>query len=157
MQEIIDKIAAQVGIDPATADKAVAMIVDFISSHAPAEYVDMVKQYVPGFDQMATAGAAHAEAAAAEAGGGGGLMGALGGLMGGGGIAGALGSLMGGSEGGGMGAGLALLGNLQKEGLDIGQIKEIGTSLIGQLKQVAGDENVDKLLANIPGASHLIG
>lgn len=157
MQEIIDKIAAQVGIDPATADKAVAMIVDFISAHAPAEYVDMVKQYVPGFDQMAAAGAAHAEAAAAEAGGGGGLMGALGGLMGGGGIAGALGSLMGGSEGGGMGAGLALLGNLQKEGLDIGQIKEIGTSLVGQLKQVAGDENVDKLLAQIPGASHLIG
>ncbi len=156
MQEIIDKIAAQVGIDPATADKAVAMIVDFISAHAPAEYVDMVKQYVPGFDQMAAAGAAHAEAAAAEAGGGG-LMGALGGLMGGGGIAGALGSLMGGSDGGGMGAGLALLGNLQKEGLDIGQIKDIGTGLVAQLKEVAGDENVDKLLAQIPGASHLIG
>jgi hypothetical protein len=158
MQEIIDKIAAQVGIDPATADKAVAMIVDFISSHAPTEYVDMVKQYVPGFDQMAAAGAAHTEAAAADTGAsGGGLMGALGGLMGGGGIAGALGSLMGGSEGSGMGAALALLGNLQKEGLDIGQIKDIGTGLVGQLKQVAGDENVDKLLANIPGASHLIG
>lgn len=156
MQEIIDKIAAQAGIDPATADKAVAMIVGFIASHAPAEYVDMVKQYVPGFDQMAAAGAAHTEAAAAEAGGGG-LMGALGGLMGGGGIAGALGSLMGGSEGGGMGAGLALLGNLQNEGLDIGQIKDIGTSLVAQLKEVAGDENVDKLLAQIPGASHLIG
>ena len=156
MQEIIDKIAAQVGIDPAVADKAVAMIVNFIVTQVPAEYADMIKQNVPGFEELATVGAAHTQAAEAE-GGGGGLMGALGGLMGGGSLMGALGGLMGGSQGGGMGAAMALLGNLQKDGLDIGQIKDVAGGLVGNLRQVAGDEVVDKLMAQIPGAEHLIG
>lgn len=156
MQEIIDQIAAKVGIDPAVADKAVAMIVNFIVTQAPTQYVDMIKQHVPGFEEMATAGAAHAQAAEAESGGGG-LMGALGGLMGGGGNAGAIGNLMGGSQGGGMAAAMALLGNLQQQGLEVGQIKEMATSLVGNLRQVAGDETVDKLLAHVPGAEHLVG
>lgn len=154
MQEIIDKIAAQVGIDPALAQKATAMIVDFIVTQAPEQYVGMIKQYVPGFDDLAAAGAAHTAEADA---GSGGLMGALGGLFGGGGVAGALGGLMGGSQGGGMAAAMAMLGNLQKEGLDIGQVKDIAGSLVGQLKEVAGEENVSKLLAQIPGAEHLLG
>lgn len=156
MQEIIDQIAAKVGIDPAVADKAVAMIVNYIASQAPTEYVDMIKQHVPGFEELATVGAEQTQAAEAESGGSG-LMGALGGLMGGGGIAGAIGNLMGGSQGGGMAAAMALLGNLQQQGLDVGQIKEMATSLVGNLRQVAGDETVDKLLANIPGAEHLVG
>lgn len=155
MQEIIEKIAAQVGIDPALAQKATSMIVNFIATQAPAEYVDMIKPYVPGFDDAAAIGAAHAEAA--EAGSGGGLMGALGGLMGGGGIAGALGSLMGGSQGNPMAAAMAMLGDLQKDGLDMAQVKDVAGSLIGQLRSVAGDETVDKLVAQIPGASHLLG
>ncbi len=158
MQDIIDKIAAEVGIDPALAEKATSMITNFIVSQAPAEYVDMIKQYVPGLDQMVAQGAAHSEAAAeAEGSSGGGLMGALGGLMGGGGIAGALGGLMGGSQGGGMAAAMAMLGQLNKDGLDLGQVKQVATGLVGQMRQVAGDENVDKLLAQIPGASHLVG
>lgn len=156
MQEIIDKIAAQVGIAPDLAHKATALIVNFIVTQAPAQYVDMIRQHVPGFDQIAASGAAHAETSEAASSGGGGLMGALGGLMGGGGIAGALGSLMGGSEGGGMGAAMALLGNLQKDGLDLGQVKDVAGSLVTQLRGVAGDETVDKLLAEIPGASHLL-
>lgn len=157
MQEIIEKIAAQVGIDTDTAQKATSMIVDFITKSAPPEYLAQIKQYVPGFDEMAAQGAAHAEAAAAmdEASSGGGLMGALGGLMGGGGIAGALGNLMGGSEGG-FGGALALLGNLQKDGLDLGQIQGLAGGLITQLKAVAGDEVVDKLVADIPGVGKFL-
>lgn len=156
MQEIIDRIAAQVGIEPDLAHKATSMIVNFIATQAPTEYVDMIRQHVPGFDDVAATGAAHAEASEAAAGGGG-LMGALGGLMGGGGIAGALGSLMGGSQGGGMAAAMAMLGNLQKDGLDLGQVKDVAGSLVGQLRAVAGDETVEKLLAQIPGAEHLVG
>jgi predicted lipid-binding transport protein (Tim44 family) len=155
MQEIIDQIAARLGIDQAVADKSVAMIVNFIVTQVPADYAEMIKQNVPGFEELATVGAAQAEAADAAAGGGG-LMGALGGLMGGGGLAGALGGLMGGSQGGGMAAAMALLGNLQQQGLDIGQIKEMATSLVGNLRQTAGDEAVDKLLAHIPGAEYLV-
>lgn len=156
MQQIIDEIAAKVGIDPATTHKAVSMIVDYIATQAPAAYVDEIKAYVPGFSDLAAAGAAHTEAAAAEQSGGG-LMGALGGLMGGGGLAGALGSLMGGADGGPMGKAMALLGNLQKDGLDVGQIRDLASGLVGQMRQVAGDERVDALLAHIPGAQHLLG
>jgi len=145
MQEIIDKIAAEVGIDPALAEKATSMITNFIATQAPAQYVDEIKQFVPGFDQLVAQGAANSEAA--QAAGGGGLMGAFGGLMGG---------LMGGS-GGAMAAAMAMLGNLQKDGLDLGQIKQIATSLIGELRGVAGDEAVDKLIAELPGAGHLLG
>jgi hypothetical protein len=157
MQEIIDKIAAQVGIDPALAEKATAMISHFIATQAPAQYVDQLKQYVPGLDQLVAQGAAHTEAASAAEGSGGGLMGALGGLMGGGGLAGAMGSLMGGSQGGPMAAAMAMLGNLNKDGLDLGQVKQVATGLVGQLRQVAGDETVDKLIAELPGAGHLLG
>lgn len=160
MQDIIDKIAADVGIDPALAEKATSMIADFIATQAPAGYVEQIKQYVPGFDQLIAQGAAHTEAAQAAdaAASGGGLMGALGGLMsGGGGIAGALGGLMGGAQGGAMGAAMAMLGHLGKDGLDLGQVKQIATSLVAQLRTVAGDENVDKLISGIPGAGHLLG
>lgn len=158
MQEIIEKIAAQVGIDTATAQKATSMIADFIIKSAPTEYVEMIKQYVPGFDALAAEGAAHTEAAAAvddASSAGGGLMGAFGGLMGGGGIAGALGNLMGGSEGG-LGGALALVGNLQKDGLDLGQIQGLAGGLITQLKAVAGDDVVDKLVAEIPGVGRFL-
>lgn len=156
MQEIIDKIAAQVGIEPELAHKATSMIVAFIVTQAPERYVDAVRGAVPGFDELAAAGAAHTEAAEAGAGGGG-LMGALGGLMGGGGLAGALGGLMGGSQGGGMAAAMALLGHLQQDGLDFGQVKEVAGGLLEEMRAAAGEENVAKLLSGIPGAERLIG
>lgn len=157
IQEMIDKIAADVGIDPALAHKATSMIVNFIVAEVPAEYVGMVKQYVPELDTLAATGAEHTATAQAGDGAaaGGGLMGALGGLMGGGGLAGALGGLMGGQ--GGLGSALALLGHLNQDGIDAGQVQQIAGSLVGQLRQVAGDETVDKLIAQIPGAGHLIG
>lgn len=155
MQEMIDRIAAQVGIAPDLAHKATSMIVDFIAKQAPAEYVDKIRAFVPGFDEIAAAGAAHSEAAEGGAGGGG-LMGALGGLMSGGGLGSALGSLMGGSEGGGLGAALALVGNLEKDGLDLGQVQQVATGLVGELRQSAGAETVDALLAEIPGVGRFL-
>ena len=156
MQEMIERIAGQVGIEPELAHKATSMIVCFISNNAPAEYVDMIRQHLPGFDDVAASGAVHVEAAQSESTGGG-LFGALGGLMGGGGIAGALGGLMGGSEGGGLGAAMAMLGNLQKDGLDMGQVQSLAGGLVGEFKQVAGEDVVDKLLAEIPGIGRFIG
>ncbi|MER2605255.1 MAG: hypothetical protein ABTQ29_05460 [Siculibacillus sp.] len=154
MQDIIDKIAAQVGIEPELASKATSMIVQFIVSQAPAEYVDTIKQYVPGLDDVVAQGEAFNTAATEETSGGG-LMGALGGLMGGGGLMGALGGLMGGQEGG-MGQVMAMLGNLSKDGLELGQVQQVATGLVGQLREAVGDETVDKLVAQIPGASHFL-
>ena len=155
MQEMIAKIATDVGIDQDLAHKATSMIICFISQNAPSEYVDMIRQYVPGFDDVAATGAVHSEAAQAESSGGG-LLGAFGGLMGGGGIAGALGSLMGGSESGGLGAAMAMLGNLQKDGLDLGQVQGLAGGLVAQLREAAGPEVVDKLVAELPGVGKFL-
>lgn len=160
MQEIIDRIAAEIGVAPDVAHKATSMIVAFIVTEAPAEYVDAIRQNVPGFDELVATGAAHTEAAEASSGGtsGGGLMGAFGGLMGGGGgLMGALGGLMGGSQGGGLAGALSLLGRLQQDGLDIDQVKTLAGGLLGELRQVAGEENVAKLVSGIPGADRLLG
>lgn len=155
MQDVIDRIAAQVGIAPELAEKATSMFIDFISKHAPAQYVDQIKPFVPGFDEAAAIGAAHTQAAAEAAPAGGGLMGALGGLMGGGGIAGALGSLMGGEQSG-MGAAMALVGHLQQDGLDLGQVQSVATGLVAHLREVAGNDVVDKLLAELPGVGKFL-
>ena len=154
MQEMIERIAIQVGMDPDLAHKATSMIIDFIATNAPAEHVETLKQFLPGFDDVAAQGAAFNQEQSAGAGG---LMGALGGLMGGGGIAGALGNLMGGGEGGGLGSALALLGNLQKDGLDFGQVQSLAGGLLGELRGSAGDDVVDKLVAEIPGIGRFIG
>jgi len=156
MQEMIERIAAQVGIDPDLAHKATSMIVSYISVNAPAEYVDLLREHVPAFDDVAATGAVHAEEAQAQTAGGG-LFGALGGLMGGGGIAGALGNLMGGSDGGGLGGALALLGTLQKDGLDFGQVQSLAGGLLGELRGSAGDDVVDRLVAELPGIGKFLG
>ncbi|MDK9697518.1 MAG: hypothetical protein OEL76_14125 [Siculibacillus sp.] len=154
MQEMIERIATQVGIDPSLAHKATSMIVDFIVANAPTEHVDTLRQFLPGLDDVAAQGASFSQEQPEE---GGGLMGALGGLMGGSGIAGALGGLMGGSQGGGLGGALALLGNLQKDGLDFGQVQSLAGGLLGELRSSAGDDVVDKLVAEIPGIGKFIG
>lgn len=155
MQELIDRIAAETGLDRDLAHRATSLIVGFISTNAPDEYVAVIRQHVPDFDDIAAAGAAQSQAG--EAGGsGGGLFGALGGLMGGGGLAGALGSLMGGSESGGMAAVMAMVGDLQKNGLDLGQIQSLAGSLVGQLRQASGDEVVDRMLAELPGIGRFL-
>ena len=154
MQEMIERIAIQVGIDPGLAHKATSMIIDYIATNAPTEHVETLKQFLPGFDDVAAQGAAFTQDQTASSGG---LMGALGGLMGGGGIAGALGSLMGGGESSGLGGALALLGNLQKDGLDFGQVQSLAGGLLGELRGSAGDDVVDKLVAEIPGIGRFLG
>jgi hypothetical protein len=152
MQEMIERIAIQVGIEPGLAHKATSMIIDYIATNAPTEHVDTLREHLPGFDDVAAQGASFNQDQA-----GGGLLGAFGGLMGGGGIAGALGNLMGGSQGGGLGGALALLGNLQKDGLDFGQVQSLAGGLLGELRGSAGDDIVDKLVAEIPGIDRFLG
>ncbi|TBW41020.1 hypothetical protein EYW49_02380 [Siculibacillus lacustris] len=149
-QDLIDTLAGQVGIEPALAEKATSMIVNFLSNQASPELTETIRQYLPNFDAIAATGAAHTAAAEAADG----ATGVLGGLTGGG-LMGALGSLMGGD--GAIGQAMALLGHLGKDGLEIGQVQALAGGLIGHLRQVAGDEVVDRLVAEIPGVGHFLG
>lgn len=73
MDELVQRIVSTVGIDAATAEKAIGMVLGFLKKEGPAEEVNQLFAAMPG-----------AEAAAAAHGGGGGMMSGLMGMMGGG-------------------------------------------------------------------------
>lgn len=149
MQDLIGTLAGQAGIDPATTEKATAMIVAFVADHASPELADLLRNHLPDFDALAAAGAAHTAAAEAES-----RSEGLGGLFSGG-LAGALGGLLGGD--GPLGEAMALVGRLGRDGVDLDQIRTLASGLVEHLRASGGAEVVDRFLAEIPGASHLFG
>ena len=76
MQELIERIAAAAGIDAATAEKSVGMILAFLKNEAPAAEMGQLLQAIPGAEQAASAAAATGGA------GPGGIMGLAGQLTG---------------------------------------------------------------------------
>jgi hypothetical protein len=76
MNELIERIVANVGVDRPAAEKAVGIILDFLRREGPTEKVDGLIAQLPGADALlATAEGEHG------AGGGGGMFG-MGGIMG---------------------------------------------------------------------------
>jgi hypothetical protein len=73
MQELINRLVANVGIDAGLAEKAVGIILGFLRKEGPQAEVDTLIAKLPGAEEAI---AAHA--------GGGGLMGGVMGMMGGG-------------------------------------------------------------------------
>ncbi len=67
MDELISKIAAEAGIDPAVARRAVAIIVNFLAREAPADAVNGLIDKLPGARALVSG----------QLGGGGGIMGAF--------------------------------------------------------------------------------
>lgn len=52
MDELIDRLVAQVGIDRSTAEKAVGIILGFLRSEGPADKVDALLARLPGSEQL---------------------------------------------------------------------------------------------------------
>lgn len=69
MDELIEQLAAKIGVDKPVAEKAVGLILDFLRTEGPSETVQVLIDSIPGA----------AAAVEANAGGGGGLGGLLGG------------------------------------------------------------------------------
>jgi hypothetical protein len=69
MDELLDRLVANVGIDRATAEKAVGIILAFLLKEGPAEKVQALINQMPGAD---------AAVQAAESGGGSGMGGIMG-------------------------------------------------------------------------------
>ena len=76
MDELIAKLTQAAGIDAATAEKAVGIILNFLRQQAPAEAVDQATAAIPGAQQAAD------RQAQAQAGGIGGAIAGLGGADG---------------------------------------------------------------------------
>jgi hypothetical protein len=73
MDELVDRIAANVGVDRTVAEKSVGIIFDFLSKEGPTEKVNALLDQLPG---------SAAAIAAVRAGDAGGMFGSMGGIMG---------------------------------------------------------------------------
>lgn len=74
MDELVDRLIGSVGVDRATAEKSVGIILDFLSKEGPPEQVKTLIDRLPGAES--------AIAAAREGDSGGGAFGGMGGVMG---------------------------------------------------------------------------
>jgi hypothetical protein len=73
MDELIERLVANVGVDRPTAEKALGIMLDFLAKEGPPDQVQTLLQKMPGADALI---------AAAREGGGGGFFGGMGGIMG---------------------------------------------------------------------------
>lgn len=132
MEDIVKRVADNVGIGPDVAEKAVKIILELVREHAPADQVSELFDKLPGAETMVD------EAPPAK--GGGGLMGALGGL---GGLGGAMGA---------MGA----LNKMQGLGLSMDQVQAVSKEVLDFSREHAGEELTGKVVASIPGLSQFV-
>ena len=131
MEELISRLAAAAGIDPATAEKAVGLIFNFLDKEGPADAVSKVIDAIPGARDAANT--------AATQGGSGGLLGTLGSMLGG--------------SGGDV---TALGGQLMGAGLSFTQIQPLAKELFAYAGEKAGPEAVGQIVSHIPGLGQFV-
>lgn len=130
MEELINRIATNVGIDPALAEKAVGLIIGFLQKNAPEEHVGEMMNSMPGAAELA---AAHSPEE-----GGGGLLGGLMGMMG---------------AGGGV---MALGQQLMSNGIDMGQIGSLSKEVFAYAQEKVGEDKMGAIVSSIPGLSQFV-
>jgi hypothetical protein len=130
MEELVARLASAAGIDAATAERAVGIILAFLEREAPADAVAKLVDAIPGARDLVNA--------TMNQEGGGGLMGMLGGMMGANGDISALG------------------GQLMGIGLDLGQMQTIGKELFAFAAEKAGPDVVGRVVGEIPGLNQFV-
>lgn len=128
MDELIARLVANVGLDAATAEKAVGMILGFLQREAADGPVARMITSIPGGPELI-----------AEHNGEGKSGGFLGGIM------------------AAMGGGVMALGQqLMSEGLSMGEIGALAKETIAFAREKAGSDVVDEVVASVPGLSQFV-
>ncbi|MCA1403447.1 hypothetical protein I6F26_02370 [Ensifer sp. IC3342] len=130
MSELVTRVAENVGIEPATAEKAVGMILGFLQREAAEGPVARMIEAIPGAPELIAQ-------YNGEGSNGGGLLGGLMSAIGGGGV-------------------MALGQQLMSQGLGMGEITSLAKETIAFAKEKAGDEVVDEVVASVPGLSQFV-
>lgn len=138
MDELIEKLTSQLGIDASTAKSATGKAMAMVKEQAGDDLFSKISGMVPGLGEAAEEGAA-----AQEDSGGGGLMGAIGGIAGG---------LLGGTAG----DAAKMTQGLADSGLDPGQMGGFVSTVIEFLKEKLGDDMIEQLLAKVPALKGLM-
>jgi hypothetical protein len=126
MEELINRITANVGIDAEAARSAVRIILSFLSQQGDKEKVALLAAAIPDAAQYIES----TEDDSAS------LLGGLGGLMGGG--------------------AMQVLGKLQGIGLGMGQIQAVTKETVAFAREKAGDDVVNDIIGSIPGLSQFV-
>ena len=134
MDELIDRVMAQVGIDREMARKAVGMVLGLLAKETSAEQAETVYEAFPGARELID------DVGGAAAVGGGGLFGGLLGSVGGSGVANAL----------------AALNSLQAEGLEINQVQDVAKEMLDYARENVGEERVSQVVSSIPGLDRFL-
>ena len=127
MEELVARITKQTGLDPATAQKAVALILTYLQKEGPPDEVAKLFAAIPGAD--------HATAQSGDGGpgtGSGGFMGMMGGGV------------------------MALGQNLMSAGVSMGQMQPLGRELFAYGREKAGEDVMGSIVGSIPGLSQFV-
>jgi hypothetical protein len=127
MQELIQRLKSAAGINEATAEAALGIILSLIRTQGNGAKVDALFALLPGSQELA---ARHAGAAS------GGLLAKLGGGL--------------------MGGPLVAVSKLQAQGLTMAQIKTLGAEVLSYAREKAGDQLVREAAGSIPGLSQYL-
>lgn len=136
MDELINQLAAKLGIDPATARTAVNKVMGLIKENAGDGAFSQLAAKVPGAAEAAAEGTAPAES--------GGLLGKMAGMASG---------MLGGSAGQSLEVGAAL----SESGIEADKVGDFVATIIAFLKEKAGAEVIDQILQKFPILKQLMG
>lgn len=140
MDELIQQLKSKLGIDASVAKGATEKAMAMVKEHVGDDIFSKISCAIPGASDAASQGAAPA----AEASGGGGMLGKLAGMAS---------SALGGSAGGG----LELASSLTSAGVGTDKLGCFVSMLIEFIKEKAGKEVMDQVLAKFPMLKTLIG
>ncbi len=126
MEELVQRIVSNVGIDDAAARGAVRIILSFLYQEGDREKVVTLSERIPGSEAFIETSEDDSM----------GTLGGLGGMMGGG--------------------AMAVLGKLQGLGLGMGQIQGVTQETVGFARERAGRDIVDDIVASIPGLGQFV-
>ena len=129
LDELISRLTQNVGLDAATARKAVGLILAFLRREGPPEEVGRLFAAMPGAETVADEAAASAPK--------GGVMGGLAGMMGGGGL-------------------MALAGQLTGLGLSMGQMQALGREVFAFGREKAGEDTMGAIVGAVPGLGQFV-
>ena len=127
MEELVARITKSTGLDAATAQRAVGLILAYLQKEGPPEQVSQLFAAIPGSEQVA-----------AQSGDGGPGV-STGGFM------------------GMMGGGVMALGqNLMSAGVSMGQMQPLGRELFAYGREKAGEDVMGPIVGSIPGLSQFV-
>ena len=126
MEELVQRIVSNVGVDDATARGAVRVILSFLYQEGDREKVVALSERIPGSDAFIDTSEDDSM----------GTLGGLGGMMGGG--------------------AMAVLGKLQGLGLGMGQIQGVTQETVNFARERGGRDIVDDIVASIPGLGQFV-